>query len=53
MFDPRAASFWQRAKTDPHHGKLAYAVLEIFSALGQNNQENVLEELSTYWQFYG
>jgi hypothetical protein len=52
MFDPRAANFWQRAKTNPHHGKLAYSVLEIFSALGQNKQENALEYLSTYWEFY-
>tara|TARA_B110000240_G_C13404106_1_gene412291 strand:- start:608 stop:796 length:189 start_codon:yes stop_codon:yes gene_type:complete len=61
MFDPRAANFWQRAKTNPHHGKLAYSVLEIFSALEQNKQDkqnkqnkqnNALKDLSTYWEFY-
>ncbi|MFT6776337.1 MAG: hypothetical protein ACJAV1_000248 [Paraglaciecola sp.] len=52
MFDPRAANFWQRAKTNPHHGKLAYLVLEIFYALEQDKQENALKDLSTYWEFY-
>jgi hypothetical protein len=55
MFDPRAANFWQRAKKNPHHGKLAYSVLEIFSALEQNKQDkqnNALKDLSTYWEFY-
>jgi hypothetical protein len=51
-FDPRHASFWQRAKTNPHHGKLAYAVLEIFAASGQASEENVLKDLSAYWEFY-
>jgi hypothetical protein len=50
--DPRAANFWQRAKTNPHHGKLAYGVLEIFAALGQCNEEKTLEDLSSYWEFY-
>lgn len=52
QFDPSKAAFWQRAKTNPHHGKLAYAVLEIFSALGQQNQPKALKDLSCYWEFY-
>ena len=50
--DPRRASFWQRAKKNPHHGKLAYAVLEIFSSLPQTSQEKTLNDLSAYWEFY-
>ena len=51
-FDPRKASFWQRAKTNPHQGKLAYAVLEVFSSLGQTNEEQTLKDLSAYWEHY-
>ncbi|MDX2370820.1 MAG: hypothetical protein QNK36_20860 [Colwellia sp.] len=50
--DPRQAGFWQRAKNNPHHGKLAYSVLELFNALPQKNQANTLKELSSYWEFY-
>ena len=52
QFDPRKVDFWQRAKKNPHHGKLAYAVLEIFSALPQKNQAEALQDLSCYWDFY-
>lgn len=52
QFDPRKADFWKRAKKNPHHGKLAYAALEIFSALPQGNQATALKDLSCYWDFY-
>ncbi|MBR9909662.1 MAG: hypothetical protein GYB33_04815 [Gammaproteobacteria bacterium] len=52
QLDPRKAMFWQRARHNPHHGKLAYAVLEIFSALPQENQSETLKNLSCYWEFY-
>jgi hypothetical protein len=52
QLDPRKAIFWQRAKQNPHHGKLAYAVLEIFSALPQQSQPKALKDLSCYWEFY-
>jgi hypothetical protein len=50
--DPRNINFWQRAKTNPHHAKIAYAVLEIFAALPQENQTKALQDLSVYWEFY-
>jgi hypothetical protein len=52
VLNPRQASFWRRAKTNPHQGKLAYAVLEIFSALPNVSKEKILKDLSTYWEFY-
>jgi hypothetical protein len=52
QLDPRQAGFWQRAKANPHQGKLAYAVLEIFSALPQANEADALKDLSAYWEFY-
>jgi hypothetical protein len=51
-FDPSQASFWQREKKNPHHGKLAYSVLESFSLLPQINSQKVLNDLSAYWDFY-
>ncbi len=50
--DPRDASFWQRGKQNPHHGKLAYAALEIFEVLPNVDQRNALRDLSCYWEVY-
>ncbi len=50
--DPRKTSFWLRAKSNPHHGKLAYAVLDIFTASPKCQQQLALNDLSTYWSVY-
>ncbi|NNC38075.1 MAG: hypothetical protein HKO02_11495 [Hyphomonadaceae bacterium] len=52
QLDPRQAGFWRRSKSNSHHGKLAYSVLEIFAALPQANQAESLKDLSSYWEFY-
>jgi hypothetical protein len=52
LLDPRDSHFWQRDKTNPHHAKLAFAVLEIFAALPQENQIKALHDLSAYWELY-
>jgi hypothetical protein len=52
QLDPRQIEFWQRAKKNPHHGKLAYSTLEIFAALPQSSQAKTLSDLSSYWEFY-
>jgi len=50
--NPEQVEFWKRGKTNPHHGKLAYSTLEIFSALPHSNEAKTLKELSSYWEFY-
>ena len=50
--DPRDTSFWKRGKTNPHHSKLAYSTLEIFKVSPECDQRSILDDLSSYWEFY-
>ena len=51
-FDPREQAFWRRGVKNPHHGKLAYAVLSIFAAAKGTSETKALSDLSAYWEMY-
>ena len=52
VLDPRTKAFWQREVTNPHHAKLAYAVMAILSAHPKENIAKAFADLSAYWEFY-